>query len=1777
MRRINIGKLVLFAAATFSLFSCHKEEDFQSMEEGVLPMVLKGEVRSYDENTKVGDPLSFNNGATLYVRLENGTSIVLGTATYNSEKEAWTFTYSGSIAGWSTVSAKCYYIPNYINSSRTLLTLDYNYPIYSDESASMAVAPGAVTLTAHLTPHTGRLSLGRGLLDGVNKNVKLLKGLSYYTGFRLNDYSLTSVSDPEISFAATNANYFYGYFTSKDNPSILLQYGLYQYSRSFGADTPVLKAGHSGYLTVPSSYSHEGWTIENEMEPETDEITVGNVTFKMVTIPGGSFSMGMDGIATPVHDVTLDEFQLGETEVTQELWEAVMGNNPCSFYGQPNLPVETVSYWDIQLFLFRLRGLTGKDFRLPTEAEWEYAARESMGSPLLYSGSDIIADVGWYGDNSDDSTHPVKQKGANGLGLYDMSGNVWEVVCDWGYYDYPSDSQINPRGYAWGSGPVRRGGSYLSENANECRVAARDYWSAYSGGSSNMGFRLALGGPKYEPEMVDLALPSGLKWASFNLGATRPIEIGYYFAWGETEPKSSYNWDNYVFMQNGQSDEWHVNKYTYEDGYSSDGTWYEDGVFVGDGQKVLNMDEDDAARALWGDQWRIPTPTDWQELKENCNISWSYSSGETSGLATLIVTSKTNGNSIYLPATGYFNSDGLQNVSSYYYYLPSNTVGYASYYAQCARLGNAFIDDTRSFQRYQGMNIRPVSGDGNNYIIEVSVDSEEGISFGMAAVGNTGYRTFTVTNTGALPFPVKATCEGTGFSVSPSGDITIPVGRTQEYTVSFTPTADGEYDGSITLSSIKQPEDKVISLSGTGNVIDATEYTVNGVSFKMISIPGGTFNMGKENYATPVHQVKLDNYSIGETEVTQELWQAVMGNNPSSHTGVANLPVENVSWFDAQAFIGRLNNLTGGSFHLPTEAEWEYAAREAGSDYYLYSGSNTVGDVSWYSGNSDDETHPVKLKKANAFGLYDMSGNVWEWCMDCYADYPGEDLDNPLGNAYGSPLTRGGDYSNSYSYSVVYRRHWDSASGQYQNHGFRLALGGATAVQPEMVDLGLPSGLKWASFNLGANRPADIGYFFAWGEALPKTIFNDWSSYKWMQDGGSDYTSINKYAMADENTSGIWYQNGAFVGDGLSVLEAEDDAASVLWGDSWRSPSPADYQELIDECTWNYTSISGMYGMEVVGPNGNSIFIPGAGYLEAPYYYNVDYGYYLSSSLHDTQYASYLYFSRYNEKSVYTRERHKAYSIRPVSGAGNNYDMQLSSAEINFSNAPLNDASERVFQVKNTGYLPITVSITSDNTAFVVSPDSFTIPAKQNKEITVTLTPTEATTYSGTLTITPTEFATVSTVSLNGTGINMVYETYSVGGVEFKMVPVPGGTFDMGMDAGRQVTLDDFYIGQTEVTQELWTVVMGSNPSIHTGEANRPVENITWFDAKVFIERLNALTGEHFRLPTEAEWEYAARGGSAASHNTYSGGNDLDAIAWYSTNSNSTTHPVKTKAPNELGIYDMSGNVWEWLEGFYGSLPNNGDINPRGNAWNSNSANFRGGAFNSIEDCSVTHRGDYLGASGTSDYLGFRIAMGGPSYLPEAIDMGTGVKWASFNLGAGAEGELGYYYAWGEVLPKKEFDIASYQHGDGTSHPEGGVNSTKYNATDQLYSLQQQDDAAAMSLGNGWRMPTSEEWNALIDNSTRTQETVNGLDGIRLTSNINGNSIFLPACGFRYGSGWGDWMYYINTGSHYWTSSLYEFSPYSDAHSAYMYASDNVVSVSGLRRHLGCPIRPVHD
>ena len=243
--------------------------------------------------------------------------------------------------------------------------------------------------------------------------------------------------------------------------------------------------------------------------------------------------------------------------------------------------------------------------------------------------------------------------------------------------------------------------------------------------------------------------------------------------------------------------------------------------------------------------------------------------------------------------------------------------------------------------------------------------------------------------------------------------------------------------------------------------------------------------------------------------------------------------------------------------------------------------------------------------------------------------------------------------------------------------------------------------------------------------------------------------------------------------------------------------------------------------------------------------------------------------------------------------------------------------------------------------------------------------------------------------------------TINVGGTTFNMIKVQGGTFKMGCDPDvvkeaafqegpvHQVTLSTYYIAETEVTQELWSVIMGKHDNLHDGfiADNKPIHNVTFAEVQEFIKNLNMMkTDYEFRLPTEAEWEFAARGGMKSKDMKYSGGNDVKAVGWtkalcgddFSDSSvpNWGLHPVKKKAPNELGLYDMTGNVSEYCQDVFGQYQPGAQTNPKGPAATDDDPShvIRGGAWDSETDnCRVTYREGVWNTHYSHD-TGFRLA-----------------------------------------------------------------------------------------------------------------------------------------------------------------------------------------------------------
>ncbi len=380
--------------------------------------------------------------------------------------------------------------------------------------------------------------------------------------------------------------------------------------------------------------------------------------------------------------------------------------------------------------------------------------------------------------------------------------------------------------------------------------------------------------------------------------------------------------------------------------------------------------------------------------------------------------------------------------------------------------------------------VSPSSG-SNNGSVKVKVSENTQTSARTATITvktDAGTRTVSVTQNGAsgqvsLSVSDMEFAAGSGSKIFSIKSNTAWAVSSDKNWCSVSPTS-GSGDGSVTVSVDENTstssrtatitiESATIkrTLAVTQNGVTPTptpasqdrSFTVGGVTFKMIAVEGGTFTMGATSEQggdawddeKPTHSVTLSSYSIGETEVTQALWQAVMGSNPSYFSG-SQKPVEQVSWDDCQDFIRRLNSLTGENFRLPTEAEWEFAARGGNSSRgYKYAGSNTIGNVAWYydnsydlgSGSPDYGTHTVATKSPNELGLYDMSGNVIEWCQDRYGSYSSSSQTNPTGSSSGSlRVSRGGGWD-YYARDCRVSHRSSDAPGSGSNYlGLRLAL-----------------------------------------------------------------------------------------------------------------------------------------------------------------------------------------------------------------------------------------------------------------------------------------------------------------------------------------------------------------------------------------------------------------------------------------------------------------------------------------------------------------------------------------------------------------------------------------------------------------------------------------------------------------------------------------------------------------------------------------------------------------
>ena len=1267
----------------------------------------------------------------------------------------------------------------------------------------------------------------------------------------------------------------------------------------------------------------KGETSEDMTIPLSD-----TVDLDMIWIEPGTFIMGSpeDELGRQSnetqHQVTLSKgYWLGKYEVTQVQYEAVMGTNPSSeeFIGA-DMPVNEVEWDDAKEFCQKLTEMVkaagklpeGYEYALPTEAQWEYACRAGT-TTAFNNGTNIpseeqlwwaqpcpnLDEVGWYCGDSDYTLHPVGQKKPNAWGLYDMHGNVFEWCSDW-YGDYPTSAVTDPVGADTGSDRVYRGGGW-GDTAGYCRSANRRYDMPSNFFYHSRGFRVALAPTKNITiplaENVDLEM-IWIKPGTFMMGSPED-ELG----------RQSNETQHQVTLTQGYwLGKYEVTQAQYEAIMGANPSMFKgaalpvESVTWNDAKEFsvkLTAIEKAAGRLPEGYEYTLPTEAQWE---------YACRAGTTTAL----------------------NSG--KNLSGEWECPEMDEVGW--YYSNC---------------EFDGKHRTHPAG------------QKQPNAWGLYDMhGNIGE--WCLDRYGA--YPTSAVTDPTGPNTGGER-----VNRGGAWYLSAFYCRSAVRIGSIP-SSYSNSTGFRVALAPVSSK-DITIPLSEDVDLRMIWIEPGTFIMGSpkdelgRNSNETQHEVTLtQGYWLGKYEVTQAQYEAVTGSNPSEFIG-ADLPVEDVSWYEARAFCVKLTEIEkaagrlpeGYEYTLPTEAQWEYACR-AGTTTALNSGKNLsdknecpeMDEVGWYRYNSGDQTHSVGQKKMNAWGLYDMHGNVEEWCQDWAKDYPAGAATDPTGPETGTyRIVRGGGWNEDARYCRSASRDISEPDSFWPNTGFRVAL----------------------TQNVIERQPLTI--------TINTTKVFDGTPLV------SDYTvaTVEGLLSGDKLTSGV-----------VTTKSADTDSYSYIAGTS--------------EITTPFATAYGIANYAVTYVITQDIFPSG-----------------LVITIKDTK---------------------------------------------------LYDGT------------PLVSSYTKATATGLMPGDKLTAGAATSAKAEV-----GSYLYPGTSTIT-TPFATAYGIG-NYTVVyiitqNIIQSDHSnktiplAEDVNLDMIWIEPGTFTMGSpesELGRQsnetqhqVTLTQgYWLGKYEVTQAQFKAVMGIYYHYHFWNEgdNLPVEEVSWFDATNFCATLTKIEraagrlpeGYEYTLPTEAQWEYACRAGTTTALNN--GMNlkstgymcpEIDEVGWYDFNSNDKTHPVGQKQPNNWGLYDMHGNVFEWCLDCFGNYPTSAVTDPFGAGTGSDRI-LRGGGFKSEGvNCRSATRSCKQPDTLFTD-IGFRVALAPASESKDmtislAEDVSLDMVWiepGTFTMGSPTD-ELGRWddETQHEVTLNQGYWLGKYEVTQAQYETIMGTNPSKFKGTD---------------------------------------------------------------------------------------------------------------------------------
>jgi formylglycine-generating enzyme required for sulfatase activity len=801
---------------------------------------------------------------------------------------------------------------------------------------------------------------------------------------------------------------------------------------SFEADKFMLKKGQTitlklEWLAGKVQVVQDGKVVASHAIPPPPTFT-NSLGMKFVWIPPGDFMMGSPKEEKDrkdnetQHKVTLTKgFYMGVYTVTQEEWQAVMGKNPSHFKGEKNLPVETVPWDDCQEFIKKLREKDKKLYRLPTEAEWEYSCRAGTTTPF-YFGETISTEKANYNGEiygtgkkgvSRGKTIPVGSFPANAFGLHDMHGNVWQWCQDW-HGDYPQEDVVDPQGPDTGANGVVRGGSW-DYGPLPCRSADRG-WHGRGIGGSGLGLRVCfcleedgiLAPKKDTPKKEEVAVPPnpftnsiGMKFVwippgNFVMGSPKE-EIGRQAAPGvdETQHKVTLTKGFYMGVYTVTQEQWQEVMGNNPSRVNGEKNLPVEMISWDDCQEFIKKLRDKDKKP-----YRLPSEAEW-EYACRAGTKTPFYFGETISTDQANYNGEPYGNGKKGVKRGKTLPVGT---------FPANAWGlhdmHGNVWQWCDGWhGDYPQKDVVDPQGPEKGQFRMVRGGCFNNL------PEEFRSARRNRVGP-GYR------------ECELGCR-LCFSLEENG----------------------------VLAPKNEPPKKEAA------AVPPNPFT-NSIGMKFVWIPPGSFMMGspkeeKERQTVgggdeTQHKVTLTKgFYMDVYTVTQEQWQEVMGKNPSHFKGEKNLPVEQVSWDDCQEFIKKLREKDKKLYRLPFEAEWEYSCR-AGTTTPFHFGETISTDQANYDGEIygtgkkgvfRGKTIPVGSLPANAWGLYDTHGNVWQWCQDLYGDYPQKDVVDPTGPEKGqSRVMRGGSWHDDPQHCRSARRNWPPPGDRHSGVGFRLCF-----------------------------------------------------------------------------------------------------------------------------------------------------------------------------------------------------------------------------------------------------------------------------------------------------------------------------------------------------------------------------------------------------------------------------------------------------------------------------------------------------------------------------------------------------------------------------------------------------------------------------------------------------------------------------------------------------------------------------------------------------------------